>query len=245
MRVFIALCGALVFFAVLVLLATSPDSPPEHTASAVATQPFATADPANTARVVPAEAYGRVDLDDRVDRTRRTVSGLAIPIEGATLPTDPELLPNAPREFRGGWHEGIDFPAASGTEVRAVAAGTIARIDHGFVDWSAEEKDIALEQAVELGYTLSATLDRIRGRQVWIDHGNGVVSRYAHLSAVAESAVGAKVERGQVVGFVGSSGYPEGGPHLHLEIRTGTSYLGDGLSGEALVAAIAAAFAAR
>lgn len=246
MRVLLALCGALaVLIAMVVLMATSGQRPPDQVTATATTAPFATADPANTARVVPGEAYGRIALDDHVDRTRRTVSGLAIPIEGATLPTDPELLPNAPREFRGGWHEGIDFPAASGTEVRAVAAGTIVRIDHGFVDWSPEEKDVALEQAVELGYTLSATLDRTRGRQVWIDHGNGVISRYAHLSAVAELAVGAMVERGQVVGFVGSSGYPEGGPHLHLEIRTGTSYLGDGLSGEALVAAIAAAFAAR
>jgi murein DD-endopeptidase MepM/ murein hydrolase activator NlpD len=125
-----------------------------------------------------------------------------------------------------------------------VAAGTIVRIDHEFVDWSNEQKDAALEEAVLLGYTPSATLDRIRGRQVWIDHGGGIVSRYAHLSAVADLPVGAVVEPGQVVGLVGSSGYPEGGPHLHLEVRTGASYLGDGLVGEALIAAIVAAFAA-
>lgn len=188
--------------------------------------------------------YGRVALDDRPDRKRRVVSGLAIPIEGATLPTDVDLLPNAPREFRAGWHEGIDFPAPTGSEVRAVAAGTVVRIDRDFTDWSAEERERALAQAVELGYTPSATLDRIRGRQVWIDHGGGVVSRYVHLSAVVDLAVGAVVARGQVIAFVGSSGYPEGGPHLHLEIRLGSSYLGEGLSGDALIAAIGAAFAA-
>lgn len=229
---------------VLVLAARSAQSLPPPAASASAPPSFATADPRDTSRVVPSEAYGRIALDDRVDRTRRIVRGLGIPIAGATVPTDPELLPNAPREFRGGWHEGIDFPADTGTEVHAVAAGTIVRIDHEFVDWSSEQKDAALEEAVRLGYTPSTTLDRIRGRQVWIDHGGGIVSRYAHLSAVAQLSVGQAVERGQVVGLVGSSGYPEGGPHLHLEIRTGASYLGDGLSGEVLLAAIAAAFAA-
>lgn len=243
--VLVALCGALVASGLVIMFATPDPRRSEHGTAAAATTPFSTADPANTARVVPHDAYGRIALDDRVDRARRNVSGLAVPIAGAALPTDPELLPNAPREFRGGWHEGIDFPAASGTEVRAVTTGTVLRIDHAFLDWSDAEKETALAEAVALGYTPSATLDRIRGRQVWIDHGRGVVSRYAHLEAVAESAVGATVERGQVVGFVGSSGYPEGGPHLHLEIRAGTSYLGDGQSGEALLAAIAIAFDAR
>jgi len=239
----VAASGVAVLAVVLVIAARSGQSVPAA-AVASAPPPFATADPADTSRVVPSGAYGRIALDDRVDRTRRIVRGLAIPIADASLPTDPELLPNAPREFRGGWHEGIDFPADTGTEVKAVAAGTIVRVDHDFIDWSSEQKDAALEEAVQLGYTPSATLDRIRGRQVWIDHGGGIVSRYAHLSAVAELRVGAAVERGQVVGLVGSSGYPEGGPHLHLEIRTGTSYLGDGLVGDALLAAIAAAFAA-
>jgi murein DD-endopeptidase MepM/ murein hydrolase activator NlpD len=241
-RLLAAVCGTVALAAVLFVAVRPPVSVPHPVASAAATVPMATADPADPSRVVPSAAYGRIALDDRVDRTRRIVHGLAIPIEGASLPTDPELLPNAPREFRGGWHEGIDFPAATGTEVHAVAAGTIVRIDRVFIDWPDEDKDRALAQAVELGYTPSATLDRIRGRQVWIDHGGGVISRYAHLSAVADLAVGTAVERGQVIGRVGSSGYPEGGPHLHLEVRTGASYLGDGLTGDALLAAIAAAF---
>lgn len=243
MRRLVAACGVAVFAVVVALAARSPQSAPAA-ASPSAPPSFATADPADTSRVVPQAAYGRIALDDRVDRTRRIVRGLAIPIADATLPTDPELLPNAPREFRGGWHEGIDFPAPTGTAVHAVRAGIIVRIDRDFVDWSTEQKDAALEEAVRLGYTPSATLDRIRGRQVWIDHGGGVISRYAHLSAVADLLVGAVVEPKETIGFVGSSGFPEGGPHLHLEIRLGTSYLGDGLAGDALGAAIAAAFAA-
>lgn len=244
MRRLLAACGVALLAAVLVLATRTLVTVPEPAATVTAAPTFATVDPSDTSRVTPSAAYGRIALDDRVDRTRWNVRGLAIPIEGASLPTDPELLPNASREFRGGWHEGIDFPADAATEVHAVAAGTIVRVDHDFVDWSAEEKDRALAQAVELGYTPSTTLDRIRGRQVWIDHGGGVVSRYAHLSAVADLRVGALVESGQVVGLVGSSGFPEGGPHLHLEIRTGSSYLGDGLTGDALLTAIAKAFAA-
>lgn len=243
MRRLVAVSGIALLAVIVVVAARSQVGPPPPAASASAPPPLATADPADTSRVVPSEAYGRIALDDRVDRTRRIVRGLVIPIAGASLPTDPDLLPNAPRAFRGGWHEGIDFPAALGTEVRAVRAGTIIRIDRDFNDWSSEQKDTALEEAVRLGYTPSATLDRIRGRQVWIDHGRGVVSRYAHLSAVADLGVGTPVEAGQIVGLVGSSGYPEGGPHLHLEIRTGASYLGDGLGPDALLAAISAAFA--
>ena len=244
MRRVLAACGlALIALAVVVLVGARPEPVPQA-AAAPSSPPVATADPSDTSRVVPRGAYGRIALDDRIDRTRRLVSDLAIPIAGDFLPTDPELLPNAPREFRAGWHEGIDFPAPPGTDVHAVAAGTIVRIDRDFIDWSREQRDAALYEAIQLGYTPSATLDLIRGRQIWIDHGGGVVSRYAHLSAVADLTVGAVVARGQVGGFVGSSGYPEGGPHLHLEIRMGTSYLGDGLSGDALLAAIGAAFAA-
>ncbi len=244
MRRFVAACGVVMLAAVLVMASRSAGTAPRPAASATAAPTFAIADPSDRSRVVPSAAHGRIALEDRIDRRRWILRDLAIPIEGAGVPTDPELLPNAAREFRGGWHEGLDFPADAGTEVHAVAGGTIARIDHDFVDWSAEEKERALAQAVELGYTPSSTLDRIRGRQVWIDHGGGVVSRYAHLSTVAGLSVGAIIERGQVVGLVGSSGFPEGGPHLHLEIRTGSSYLGDGLTGDALLGAIAKAFAA-
>ena len=126
--------------------------------------------------------------------------------------------------------------------MHAVAAGTIVRIDHDFVDWDADGERAALGAALALGYTPGPTLDLIRGRQVWIDHGHGIVTRYAHLSAVADLTVGDAVAAGDVIGAVGSSGYPEGGPHLHLEVRVGDSYLGDGLAGGALLAAITAAF---
>lgn len=235
--VFVIAVSAVAAFA----LAPAPGGAPVPVTAATAA-PFVTADPNVTARAEPAAGQGRAAEDD--GRTRRAVRvrGLLLPVDGVALPTDDELLPNAERAYRGGWHEGIDFPAPAGTPVRAVAAGVVVRVDREFVDWPAESERAALAEATRLGYTPDATLDLIRGRQVWVDHGRGVVSRYAHLAAVARLAIGGRVERGAIVGTVGSSGYPEGGPHLHLEIRIGTSYLGDELSGDALHAAVAAAF---
>jgi murein DD-endopeptidase MepM/ murein hydrolase activator NlpD len=239
----LALAGILVLGSIGAIAFAGRAAPGSAAAPAVATAAAeATADPFDTSRVDARTSFGRLGSDERVRRARTVVSGLSLPIDGVGLPDDPDLLPNAPREYRGGWHEGIDFPAPSGTPVHAVAAGTVVRIDHDYQEWDSESERIALAEAVELGYTPATTLDLIRGRQVWIDHGHGIVSRYAHLSEVSDLVVGASVEAGAVIGAVGSSGYPEGGPHLHLEIRVGTSYLGDGLEGDALTTAVAEAF---
>lgn len=244
MRPLVAFLGVCAFAAIAAII-SAPASSPARASTATTVAADATADPNDRTRVDPEALTGRVARDDRVPHRRLTVRGLAVPIADAGLPVDPELLPNAARDFRAGWHEGIDFPAPSGTPVRAVLDGTVIRVDREFTDWTADAKVSALDEAMRLGYTPAATLDRIRGRQVWIDHGRGIVSRYAHLASVADLAVGAVVRRGAVLGTVGSSGYPEGGPHLHLEIRLGSSYLGDGLSGDALGREIASAFDAE
>jgi murein DD-endopeptidase MepM/ murein hydrolase activator NlpD len=173
---------------------------------------------------------------------KRLWGRFALPIEGGDVPFDLELLPGSPRDYRGGIHEGIDFPVDAGTPVLAAASGTIARVDVSFEDWTMEQQDLALNEALKLGYTPAATLDRIRGRQVWIDHGKGLITRYAHLSAVAPLAVGQKVDAGMLIGEVGSSGYPQGGPHLHFEVRVGEDFYGDGLSGDVLVRAVSRLF---
>ena len=91
-------------------------------------------------------------------------------------------------------------------------------------------------RTADQGYTDEPTLDIYRGRQIWIDHGNGVVTRYAHLGVIAEGIEeGVEVEQGQVIGGVGESGTPEAitAPgtelHLHAEVRIGESFLGDEL----------------
>lgn len=192
---------------------------------------------------MPAVATTPPDVVERGAKTYMRLWGMfALPIEGGDTPSDPELLPGAPRDYRGGIHEGIDFPAPSETPVLAAATGTVVRVDVSFLDWNREQQDVALYEALTLGYTPAATLDRIRGRQVWIDHGKGVITRYAHLFAVEPLVVGQRIEAGALIGQVGSSGYPQGGPHLHFEVRIGDDFYGDGLSGDVLVRAVSRLF---
>ena len=172
------------------------------------------------------------------------IHGFRFPIDGACLPSWDDLMPNAPREYRLGVHEGVDFydgrccvAVARGMPVLAAKTGVVIRADHDYQDITAEEMDALLALTQQQGYTDAATLDRLRGRQVWLDHGNGIVTRYAHMLAVeAGIAEGLVVEAGQVLGYVGNSGTPEGisdpdlENHLHFEIRVGGDYLGQGLS---------------
>ena len=55
------------------------------------------------------------------------------------------------------------------------------------------------------------------GNMIEVDHGNGLTTRYGHLSKI-EIAVGDKVTRGQLIGYIGSTGRSTG-PHLHYETR--------------------------
>jgi murein DD-endopeptidase MepM/ murein hydrolase activator NlpD len=87
------------------------------------------------------------------------------------------------------FHDGIDFPSEAGTPVVAAASGKV----------------------VAAGYHPQY------GKVIEIDHGNGLLSRYAHASQVFVS-VGDLVVRGQRVGAVGSTGRSTG-PHLHFEVR--------------------------
>ena len=239
MRVVLAVLIVAAFMA-LAVAATTSGTASKAPASAANTPARATADPANTARTDLGQPMGSSPGQGR--GISPVVRGLLVPIEGVEIPTAPELLPNSAREYRAGWHEGIDFPAERGTAVRAAAAGTVIRVDREFIDWDPESQNAALEAAIALGYTTEDTLDRIRGRQVWIDHGRHLVTRYAHLDAVEDLYVGETVTRGQVIGAVGSSGFEEGGPHLHFEVRVGEDYLGDWLEGDELVRVISRSF---
>lgn len=170
-------------------------------------------------------------------------TGFLIPIAGACLPDDDYLMPNAPREYRYGVHEGVDFytgrsctDVPAGTPVMAAKAGRVVRADQAFTEMSPDELNEILARSAAQGFTDAKALDRFRGRQVWIDHGNGVVTRYAHLGGIPEGIqVGTLVQAGDVVGYVGDSGTPEAvtNPgieiHLHFEIRVGDTYLGAGL----------------
>lgn len=230
MRIILAILSVVLFGAVAV---SASGSAPE----------LARPSPAPRYTPMPAVATMPPALSESGAQTYKRLWGLfATPIEGGDIPIDLELLPGAPRDYRGGIHEGIDFPAPEGTPVLAAASGTVARVDVSFVDWTMEQQDVALNEALALGYTPAAALDLIRGRQVWIDHGKGLMTRYAHLAAVQPLVVGQKVDAGVLIGEVGSSGYPQGGPHLHFEVRVGDDFYGDGLSGDVLVRAVSRLF---
>ena len=88
-------------------------------------------------------------------------------------------------------HRGMDFGARWGTPIRAAADGQVTK-----AGWAG-------------GY----------GRQVRIAHGAGMATSYSHMSSMAV-APGSPVRRGQLIGFVGSSGLSTG-PHLHYEVYRG------------------------
>ena len=87
------------------------------------------------------------------------------------------------------WHTGVDLAAPTGTPIRAAAGGRV----------------------------FSATARGGYGLTVVLDHGKATATVYAHMSRMAVDA-GDKVKRGQVIGFVGSTGFSTG-PHVHFEVR--------------------------
>jgi murein DD-endopeptidase MepM/ murein hydrolase activator NlpD len=90
---------------------------------------------------------------------------------------------------RPAMHTGLDFRASTGDPVRATANGRVVS-----AGWAG-------------GY----------GRMVEIDHGNGLSTRYGHMSRI-NVKVGQQIHIGQIVGEVGSTGRSTG-PHLHYETR--------------------------
>jgi len=90
-------------------------------------------------------------------------------------------------------HRGVDLAAPRGTPVRAAADGWVAQAEtmRGF------------------------------GRMVRLEHSGGRATTYGHLNEIAASVQpGTQVERGQVIGYVGSTGHATG-PHLHYEVEEG------------------------
>lgn len=94
-------------------------------------------------------------------------------------------------------HLGVDFAAPAGTPIRTIAGGTVSYAGR------------------YSGY----------GNYILIDHSGPYESAYAHLQRIAkEVTVGATVERGQVIGYVGSTGWATG-PHLHFELHKDGCYV--------------------
>jgi murein DD-endopeptidase MepM/ murein hydrolase activator NlpD len=96
---------------------------------------------------------------------------------------------NDPINDKRAYHRGVDIRGKKGSDVKATANGIVKRENY----------------------------DRGNGRYVLVDHGNGFITKYAHMKKSLVKK-GDAVERGQVIGLVGSTGRSTG-PHVHYEIH--------------------------
>jgi len=109
------------------------------------------------------------------------------PVEGQVTGSFGERID--PFNGEGAFHSGVDIGSSYGHPIIAPADGVVTFTD-------------------QLGGY---------GKAIMIDHGNGISTRYGHLSGFAVTA-GQAVHRGDVIGYVGASGRSTG-PHLHYEVR--------------------------
>lgn len=126
----------------------------------------------------------------RMDALERGLKGIP-----QVLPASLEFISSGfgyradPFNGEGAFHAGLDFRGPIGAPIYAAAQGTVTFA------------------GVKQGY----------GNCIEVSHGNGLVTRYAHMSAFRAS-VGQKVAAGAVIGAIGSTGRSTG-PHLHFEVR--------------------------
>ena len=151
--------------------------------------------------LAPGAGFGNASFDSRLARAERAVDRLSNLRDGArslplAAPLDGELSVSSEYGARldpflgtAAMHTGVDLRAPYGTPIHATAAGTV----------------------------VSAGQNGGYGLMVGIDHGNGIETLYGHMSRILVSA-GQKVEAGDVIGSVGSSGRSTGA-HLHYETR--------------------------
>ncbi|HUC50994.1 MAG TPA: M23 family metallopeptidase [Xanthobacteraceae bacterium] len=125
---------------------------------------------------------------DRLSAALNTVP-VRKPVTGQIDETSPFGIRMDPFVHEAAMHTGIDFRGEIGEPIHATAAGTVT-----IAGWSG-------------GY----------GKMVEINHGNGLATRYGHLSEI-DVNVGDKIRIGQVIGKLGSTGRSTG-PHLHYETR--------------------------
>lgn len=161
----------------------------------------------STARGKNKEALARVrsledDLSDRVRKLQDQIAEQLQAAAGPTIAAGPirggangliwpvDGVITSPFGPRwGSFHPGLDIGAPMGTPIRAAKAGRVV---------------LASPNG---GY----------GNFTCLDHGGGLSTCYAHQSSFATSS-GASVAQGQVIGYVGSTGFSTG-PHLHFEVR--------------------------
>ncbi len=162
-----------------------------------------------------------------------------MPVAGASVPQNPNLLPGAPRAYRHGIHEGVDIYCPFGTPVMAAKDGHVLMAGSNYQELPPAYRRRLLRFAKRLYQTPEQILKALHGRQVVLDHGlkagRWVTTVYSHLHRVKEGLKpGDFVRQGEVIGYVGTSGTSKAGTnngaHLHFEIRVNGHYLGKGMT---------------
>ena len=139
-------------------------------------------------------------LDPRFERLALSLARMSALEDGLdsvpqVMPADMRMISSGfgsrrdPLNGRAAMHAGLDFRGPKGSPIRAAAEGRVSFV------------------GTRPGY----------GRTVEISHGNGLLTRYAHMSGW-KARVGQQVEAGDVIGLIGSTGRSTG-PHLHFEVR--------------------------
>jgi len=137
-----------------------------------------------------ADTFEIVEARLRDERTRLSLLPTALPVAGASLDWSGFGWRRDPITGQRALHEGVDFQTDPGTPILAAAGGVV----------------------------VGAEYHPAYGNMVEIDHGNELVTRYAHASKLLVRP-GAVVRRGQKIAEVGSTGRSTG-PHLHFEVRS-------------------------
>lgn len=135
-----------------------------------------------------------LSVGDDVPSAKRGL--LAYPLKNPQISQGYGKTAFAKKAYASGKHNGIDFATDTGTSVMAAAGGKV----------------LGTGNAGKYAY----------GKWVAVDHGNGLVTLYGHLSSQSVSK-GQKVSRGQKIGLSGNTGFSTG-PHLHFSVFSADSY---------------------
>lgn len=184
-------------------------------------------------RLIDSRAVALTGLQPHDPTLLAQLSDFTIPIGFPNFVQRDYQMAGAPRHYRLGVHEGFDFYWQRNSPVKAAADGIVIRADWDYSEPYPELFAYWSGVVFQNRYTPPEAADFFRGRQVWIDHGGGIVTRYVHLAEIDISIQeGQAVSQGQVIGYVGNSGSPgslEGeneDSHLHFELRVGEGYIG-------------------
>jgi hypothetical protein len=173
-------------------------------------------------------------------------------------PTDPEVIARIQREAaikRTGWESFADIEGFLDGFIRPVEGGRVSgtwgnqRVLNGVPASPHFGYDIAVPAGTAIHapaggvVTLAQTDMHYEGGLVFIDHGQGLITMYLHMSRL-DVAVGDRVEQGQVIGAVGSSGRATG-PHLCWRMKWREQQLDPSVAIESLAAARAQLTAAN